>query len=421
MPDDPPGILPSTSPGKESTMKSQKSTVFINLTGKQKPQAGAPSPAIPAAAADAPLPPVDMPQPMTMQSLCRNYNAIINAKGIYYPVAYQFPRLLGCGQQGHVFLALRQGARGCITENAVKLYNPALYGSPQEYWTDMGRIAAQISRMQRIQSPNMVSRHSYEETYGIGYVEMEAIDGVDLARLMNRNLLNLAMTRSTPDEWAKFSHTVFRLENNRMRLQPGFVVYLLRGILRGLERLHALGFLHFDLKPGNVMLDRLGSVKVIDFGRALMINENVSFLFGSPLYMAPETHRREAGSPQSDLYSVGLIALELLVGEPIVADRTLNEEGLLAVKMQLVNRLRNILPSYVLENTDLVEILRKLLAPAVADRYTSAREAEIGESGLAVIDKQLIYAGLDTEYARDLSDYLAKLIDPQTQRIEAPQ
>jgi serine/threonine protein kinase len=238
---------------------------------------------------------------------------------------------------------------------------------------------------------------------------------------MNRNLLNLAMTRSTPDEWAKFSHTVFRLENNRMRLQPGFVVYLLRGILRGLERLHALGFLHFDLKPGNVMLDRLGSVKVIDFGRALMINENVSFLFGSPLYMAPETHRREAGSPQSDLYSVGLIALELLVGEPIVADRTLNEEGLLAVKMQLVNRLRNILPSYVLENTDLVEILRKLLAPAVADRYTSAREAEIGESGLAVIDKQLIYAGLDTEYARDLSDYLAKLIDPQTQRIEAPQ
>lgn len=402
-------------------MKSQKSTVFINLTGKQKPGAGAPQPATPVAAAEMPLPPVDTPQPMTMQTLCRNYGSIINAKGIYYPVAYQFARLLGCGQQGHVFLALRQGARGCITETAVKLYSPALYGSPQEYWTDMGRIAAQISRMQRIQSPNMVSRHSYEETYGIGYVEMEAIDGVDLARLMNRNLLNLAMTRSTPDEWAKFSHTVFRLENNRMRLQPGFVVYLLRGILRGLERLHALGFLHFDLKPGNVMLDRLGSVKVIDFGRALMINENVSFLFGSPLYMAPETHRREAGSPQSDLYSVGLIALELLVGEPIVADRTLNEDGLLAVKLQLVNRLKSILPSYVLVNTDLVEILRKLLAPVAADRYASAREAEIGESGLAVIDKQLIYAGLDTEYARDLSDYLAKLIDPQTQRIEAPQ
>lgn len=402
-------------------MSSHNSTVFINLTGtpKRQPDVRTDERQLPATAAA--LPPVDTPQQMTMEALCRNYSAIINAKGIYYPVAYQFPRLLGCGHQGHVFLALRQGARGCITENAVKLYNPCLYGSPQEYWTDMGRIAAQISRMQRIQSPNMVSRHSYEETYGIGYVEMEAIDGVDLARLMNRNLLNLAMTRSTPDEWAKFSQTVFRLDKNRMRLQPGFVVYLLRGILRGLERLHAMGFLHFDLKPGNVMVDRLGSVKIIDFGRALMVNENVSFLFGSPLYMAPETHRRQPGSPQSDLYSVGLIALELLVGEPIVADPTVNEDGLLAVKLKLVDRLEAILPSYVLENTDLVAILRKLLAPALADRYQSAREAEIGESGLAVIDKQLIYAGLDTEYARDLSDYLAKLIDPQTQRIEAPQ
>jgi serine/threonine protein kinase len=402
-------------------MTSQKSTVFINLTGKQRQRPEASTDEQQAQAPETPLPPFDSPQKMTMEVLCRNYGAILNAKGIYYPVAYQFPRLLGCGQQGHVFLALRQGARGCITENAVKLYNPCLYGSPQEYWTDMGRIAAQISRMQRIQSPNMVSRHSYEETYGIGYVEMEAIDGVDLARLMNRNLLNLAMTRSTPDEWSKFSQTVFRLDNNRMRLQPGFVVYLLRGILRGLERLHAMGFLHFDLKPGNVMVDRLGSVKVIDFGRALMINENVSFLFGSPLYMAPETHRREAGSPQSDLYSVGLIALELLVGEPIVTNPTVGEDGLLAVKKQLGNRLKTILPPYVLENTDLVEILRKLLAYAPADRYESAREAEIGESGLAVIDKQLIHAGLDTEYARDLSDYLAKLIDPQTQRIEAPQ
>jgi serine/threonine protein kinase len=402
-------------------MTRNKSTVFINLTDKKaKPPANA---APPLAVADqtpvivASFAP-DVPQPLTMETLCRNYESIIRAKGIYYPVAYQFPRLLGRGQQGHVFLALRQGARGCITENAIKLYNPNLYGSPQEYWTDMGRIAAQISRMQRIQSPNMVSRHSYEETYGIGYVEMEAIDGVDLARLMNRRHLDTAMTRSTPEEWAKFSQTVFRLEQNRMRLQPGFVVYLLRGILRGLERLHAMGFLHSDLKPGNVMVDRLGSVKIIDFGRAVMINERVSFLFGSPLYMAPETHRREAGSPQSDLFSIGLIALELLVGQPLVADPSMDEAGLLKAKMVIADRLPFILPPYVAENTDLVGILRRLLASAPGNRYPSAKEAEIGENGLSVIDKQLIYAGLDTEYARDLSDYLAKLIDPQTQRIE---
>lgn len=397
-------------------MNKQKSTVFINLSNHKPAQIQTPAPQI---NIPGPLISPTEPQPMTMDTLCRNYDSIIRAKGIYYPVAYQFPRLLGRGHQGHVFLALRQGARGCITENAIKLYNPCLYGSPQEYWTDMGRIAAQISRMQRIQSPNMVSRHSYEETYGIGYVEMEAIDGVDLERLMNRNHLEQAMTRSTPQEWAKFSQTVFRLEHNRMRLQPGFVVYLLRGILRGLERLHNMGFLHFDLKPGNVMVDRLGSVKIIDFGRAVMINEKVSFLFGSPLYMSPETHRREPGSVQSDLFSVGLIALELLVGEPITLDAAMDEAGLLKLKMNIVSRLEHILPPYVLENTDLVGILRKLLAPAPANRYQSAKEAEVGESGLSVIDKQLVYADLATEYARDLSDYLAKLIDPQTQRIEA--
>ncbi len=402
-------------------MTRNKSTVFINLTDKKakQPANAAPPQSVTNQAPEvvATLSP-DVPQPLTMETLCRNYESIIRAKGIYYPVAYQFPRLLGRGQQGHVFLALRQGARGCITENAIKLYNPNLYGSPQEYWTDMGRIAAQISRMQRIQSPNMVSRHSYEETYGIGYVEMEAIDGVDLARLMNRRHLDTAMTRSTPEEWAKFSQTVFRLEQNRMRLQPGFVVYLLRGILRGLERLHAMGFLHSDLKPGNVMVDRLGSVKIIDFGRAVMINERVSFLFGSPLYMAPETHRREVGSPQSDLFSIGLIALELLVGQPLVADTTMDEAGLLKEKMIVAHRLPSILPPYVAENTDLVGILNRLLAPDPKDRYASAKEAEVGESGLSVIDKQLVNAGLDTEYARDLSDYLAKLIDPQTQRIE---
>ncbi len=387
-------------------MKKLKSTVFIDLSGKDG-QSLPPSSSTP------------ILQAMSIETLRRNYEAIIQARGIYYPVAYQFPRLLGRGQQGHVFLGLRQGARGCITENAIKIYDPGLYHSPEEYWTDMGRIASQISCMQRIQSPNMVSRHSYEETYGIGYAQMEAIDGVDLSRLMNRRNLETSMSRSSPTEWAKFSQTVFRLDSGCMRLQPGFVVYLLRGILRGLERLHEMGFLHFDLKPGNVMVDRLGSVKIIDFGRAVIVGEKVSFLFGSPLYMAPETHRREDGSPQSDLFSVGLIALELLKGEPLVNDPDISEADLLKTKTVLTDNLPRLLPSYVAENASLVGILRKLLAPSPANRYRSAREAEIGKDGLLVVDKQLIHAGLDTEYARDLSDYLSKLIDPQTQRIES--
>jgi len=357
-------------------------------------------------------------QPLTIQTLKNHYDGILKARNIYYPVAYQLPRLLGWGQQGHVFLGLRQGARGCITENAIKIYDPALYNTPEEYWTDMGRIAAQISRIQRKQSPNMVARYSYEETFGIGYVQMESIDGLDLVRVMQSRNLQVAMTRSTTEEWGKFSQSVFRLDRKNIRLQPGFVVYLMRGILRGLEQLHGLGFLHFDLKPGNIMVDRLGSVKIIDFGRAVRIDENVSFLFGSPLYMAPETHRLQAGSPQTDLYSLGLIALELLRGEPLTPQDA-DTETLLKTKLSLPKTLESLLPSYVVENRKLVGILRKLLNPDPAQRYQSARDAEVGADGLIVIDRQLIQAGLDTEYARDFSDYLSKLVDPQTQRIES--
>ncbi|MFU8780330.1 MAG: serine/threonine-protein kinase [Kiritimatiellia bacterium] len=391
----------------------QDSTIHLDLTQNVQ-QRGTLRESQPPAYPDV----TSLSQPITRDTLLKNYAGILNAGNIYYPVAYQLPRLLGRGQQGHVFLGLRQGARGCITENAIKIYNPVLYNSPEEYWTDMGRIAAQISRMQRSQSPNLVARYSYEETFGIGYVQMESIDGLDLVHVMQARNLQVAMTRSTANEWNKFSQSVFRLDRKTARLQPGFVVYLMRGILRGLEQLHNLGFLHFDLKPGNVMLDRLGTVKIIDFGRAVRVNEKVSFLFGSPQYMAPETHRLQAGSPQTDLYSLGLIALELLRGEPLTTPDA-DENTLLQMKLSIPKTLENLLPPYVAENKELVSILKKMLAADPSERYQSARDAEVGPDGLIVIDRQLIQAGLDTEYARDFSDYLSKLVDPQTGRIES--
>ncbi len=395
-------------------MNHKSDTAYLNLNKTNTRQDDKPSTPLRAQKIEAPY----LAKPLSIELLQQHYDAILQARNIYYPVAYQLPRLIGRGQQGHVFLGLRQGARGCITENAIKIYNPALYHTPEEYWTDMGRIAAQISSMQRMQSPNTVARYSYEETYGIGYAQMESIDGLDLMHLMQARNLQMAMQRSTPEEWSKFSESVFRLDYLAPRLQPGFVVYLMRGILRGLEQLHGLGFLHFDLKPGNVMVDRLGYVKIIDFGRAVRANENLSFLFGTPLYMAPETHRLQAGSQQTDLYSLGLIALELLRGEPLCPPDT-HQDKLLEAKMNLPDRLEKLLPHYVTENRSLVNILKRLLAPDPQDRYQSAKEAEIGENGLIVINRQLIHAGLDTEYARDLSDYLEKLVDPQTHRIQS--
>ena len=362
-----------------------------------------------------------MPFGMTMDQLQRSYDSIISASAIYYPVAYQFVRELGRGRQGRVFLALRQGARGCITEHAIKIFDPSLYRSPSEYWTDMGRIATQISRMHQMQSPNLVSRYSYDETYGIGYIEMEALDGFDLRRLIQKGEFEKAKSRSGMQdaEWSRFTSTIFRrTKDGVVALQPGTVVYILRGVLRGLERLHASGFLHCDIKPGNIMVDRLGTIKVVDFGRAVVVGERLSFLLGSPMYMSPEMHRREACGPQSDIFSLGLVALEMLCGKPIADSEHDDEASLLKAKLGLCDRLHELLPGDVLSNKHLVSIIRRFLHPEPRRRYATARDADVGEQGLRIIDKQLVQAGLDSEYSRDLSEYLNKQVNEHTGRVD---
>lgn len=357
---------------------------------------------------------------MTLDGLISNYDSIIRAGALYYPVAYQFVRELGRGRQGRVFLAQRQGGRGCITEHAIKIFDPRLYRSTEEYWTDMGRIASQISRMQRVQSPNLVSRHIYEETFGIGYIEMEAIDGMDLRRFLTPDHLDLAHKNCPPKDWHKRIGSIFRIEKDKVSLQPGIVVYILRGVLRGLECMNELNFIHSDIKPGNIMIDRHGNVNVVDFGRAVIVGEKLTFLLGSPMYMAPEVHRRETSGVEADLYSLGLVALEMLRGRRLMEGDNLTEGDLVAAKMNLSKRLTDMLPRHVTVNADLVSILKRFIEPDPTKRYRSAKDAEVGELGLKVVDKQLVKAGLDAEYSRDLSDYLDLLVDSRTNRIEPP-
>ncbi len=347
---------------------------------------------------------------MTRATLIDNYHAIIRQAAIYYPVAYQFVRPLGHGRQGVVFLGIRQGARGCLTRHAIKLFDPTIYPTSEKYWTDMGRIAMQTSRLQVVRSPNLVARDVYEETNGIGYLQMEPVDGVDLRLLLDGSHLATVRARCTAAEWARFTDVIFREENGRVCVQPGIAVYILRMILRGLEALHDTRFVHGDVKPGNLMVDRLGYVKLVDFGRAVMAQERYGFLLGTPLYMAPEVHRREPADIRSDLYSAGLVGIEMLRGVPLADPARTSDEELLRLKLDLAHRLPELLPPYVRRNTTFVRALRRLIEPNPAARFISAGDAESGPEGLLLVHKQLAITGQDTEYGRELENYLGKLI-----------
>lgn len=347
------------------------------------------------------------------RQLVANFRAIVAARAIYYPVAYRFPRELGRGRQGIVFLGLRQGARGCVTRHAIKLFDPSIYANAKKYWTDMGRIAAQTSKLQLVKNPALVAPEIYEESNGIGYLQMEVVDGISLREFLDGTHLEQVRARSTEAEWRHFTDVIFRQEGGRLMIQPGIALYILRQALRGLETLHEMGFVHSDVKPANIMIDRLGYVKLIDYGRAMLVDEKITLLLGTPVYMAPEIHAERVARARSDIYSLGLVGLEMLRGErAFPVDRVLSEPELLQLKRELPGRLYDMLPDHVRNNAQFLILLQRFLDPNPAGRFATAEEAEVGGTGLAMLHKQLTLAGKDTEYGRELENYLSKVVNP---------
>lgn len=161
------------------------------------------------------------------------------------------------------------------------------------------------------------------------------------------------------------------------------------------------------------MIDRMGSVKLVDFGRAVEIGERISILLGSPLYMAPETHRLEAGMAQSDLFSTGLVGLEMLRGDALRDCTEMSDEQLLQFKTTLMDRVEEMLPEHIRQSKRLVKVLKRFLHPNPTHRYSSAREAEESYYRLRGIYREM---GLDAdaEYDRELLMYLEKISDPNT-------
>jgi len=80
---------------------------------------------------------------------------------------------------------------------------------------------------------------------------------------------------------------------------------IMRKVAQGLEALHALGFVHSDVKPNNVILGRGGLVKLIDFGQSCPIGHRKERIQGTPDYIAPEQVRRLPLSPATDVFNLG--------------------------------------------------------------------------------------------------------------------
>ena len=135
---------------------------------------------------------------------------------------------------------------------------------------------------------------------------------------------------------------------------PSQAVTIVIGVLEGLAALHEAGLVHADVKPANVMLHRDGRPVLVDFGTVLTRQEpeRADDVFGTPAYMAPERLTGHRPTISSDVYSAGVVLLELLGGR--------STETLALGSTQMSPPLR--------------EVVRRAMAPNPADRFASAEE-----------------------------------------------
>ena len=162
-------------------------------------------------------------------------------------------------------------------------------------------------------------------------------------------------------------------------MEPGRVVDILKRALSALEEAHSLGVLHRDVKPGNIMvydyLGRMDQVKVLDFGIGKLMREVTSELtvdgriIGTPQYMSPEQLRGEEKiGPASDIFALGLVAYEMLVG------RNLLPAEPMVVSYKLLSEEPFKLPEGVcIDAPGVRAVVEKMLAKDETRRYSDAR------------------------------------------------
>jgi serine/threonine-protein kinase len=155
-----------------------------------------------------------------------------------------------------------------------------------------------------------------------------------------------------------------------------------RQVLAGLAAAHARGLLHRDVKPSNALLAPDGTVKLTDFGIATGVAGGGTLtqpgaVLGTVAYLAPERLTGEPATVASDLYGVGVMLHEMLVGEPPYTADT-------AIAVALAHRTRPV-PSVVDRRPEvgpgLDALVRRALAKDPADRYGSAADMDLALAG----------------------------------------
>jgi hypothetical protein len=198
---------------------------------------------------------------------------------------YRVVSLLGRGGMGEVYRA-----NDLLLGQTVALkFLPAEWTSDE---TTLARFRNEVRIARQISHPNVCRVYDIGETEGSTYLSMEYVDGEDLASLLRR---------------------IGRLPQDK-------ALEIARQLCAGLAAAHDKGVLHRDLKPGNIMLDGQGQLRITDFGLAGVAGEVKDIRSGTPGYMAPEQRSGQEVTARSDIYALGVVLHEVFTGKRPSAD-----------------------------------------------------------------------------------------------------
>ncbi|HEX7994884.1 MAG TPA: serine/threonine-protein kinase, partial [Streptosporangiaceae bacterium] len=247
---------------------------------------------------------------------------------------YQLESLIASGGMGSVWRAVDLVLDRPV---AVKLLRTELAQHPDT----IARFRAEARHAAGLSHPAIAQVYDFGDASGDkpAFLVMELIDGPPLTDLIARGALPAAE-----------------------------VLDIIAQVAGGLAVAHAAGVVHRDIKPGNLLIDRSGLVKITDFGVAYAAGSapltRTGTLIGTPAYLAPERISGQPAGPASDLYSLGMVAYECLSGQvPFTGT---------AMEIALAHRLQSLppLPSSVPPEVD--RLISDLTARDPAYRPPSA-------------------------------------------------
>lgn len=247
---------------------------------------------------------------------------------------YKIIESLGEGGMANVYLA-----HDLVLDRdvSVKLLRLDLRDDP----STKRRFEREAMAATQLNDPHIVGVYDVGEEHGIQYMVMEYVKGTDLKNYIH-------------------DHYPIPLPQ---------VIDIMEQVLSAVQTAHANGIIHRDLKPQNILIDENKNIKITDFGIAMAASQNsmtqTNSLLGSVHYLSPEQARGSIATPQSDIYSLGIILFELLTGQ-------VPFEGETAVSIAL-KHFRDEIPSVRKFNPQIPQPLENVVYRATAkhpcDRY----------------------------------------------------